>query len=187
MNNNEDNALIIKEATSVVRDYLNSRKETLKTDPTATFKQLYARQLIPMNVEIDHESESLKIHIGKVDLELLDNLLADSEHDSIAWQACKLIENDENTSLEIKYKISKDIGKEPKKRGTNPIKNYLRNFTIALSVFKAINLGMPEFSKGNNMKPTACSIVSMELESHGIYLTPEGIEKIWLKYRDKYK
>jgi|TARA_B110000908_G_C10195068_1_gene422464 hypothetical protein len=182
--NNKDNSLIIKEATSVVGNYLHSRQEHLKTDPTEALKTLYARQRVPMDVEINHENDSFNIHVGKVDLELLDTLLTNSEHDLIAWKTCELIENDKNTPLDVKYLIAKKLGKEPKKRGTNPLKNYMRDFTISLSVFKAIRSGVPEFSKGNNIKPTACSIVSKELEIYGIYITPEGIEKIWIKYRD---
>lgn len=173
-------------ARQVVHDYLDSRKDVLTTDPTITFKKMYAQKLIPMYTEVNHEKQTLKFVVGKIELSFLEELLKDSKHDSNSWQACTLIESDENTPLELKYKIAKELGKEPKKRGNNPIQNYFRNFTIAIAVYRAITVGLPEFSKGNDTKKTACLIVSEELEKFNLYLSSGAIEKIWLKYKDKY-
>jgi hypothetical protein len=176
----------VVQARKVVHEYLDSRKEILVTDPTITFKKMYAQQLIPMAIHENHEEQRLKISVGKIELTLLESLLEDSRSDSNAWQACNLIENDENTSYEIKYKIAKELGNEPKKRGVNPLQFYFRNFTIAVAVYRAITFGLPEYSKGNDTKETACLVVSEELAKLNIFLSSGAIEKIWLKYRDKY-
>jgi hypothetical protein len=174
-------------ARTAVNEYLSSRQHELNTDPTITLRKFHARVVLPFTTKTDPRNKQLLIEIGEISHEMLDELILNSKYDWRSWQACKLIEEDDTFPYEIRYKISKAIKKEPKKTGRDPFKDYFRNFIIALAVFRAKSEGLPEFSKGNNTKITACRVVSEELEKFNIFRSSGAIEKIWLKYRGKYK
>lgn len=163
-------------AITIVNIFLSKKADLLKANGANAFENLYARTLEPVNNVEGY---------GCIDREYLQKLLDDSTSNRYAWEALKLIENTEKVNFEIKYTISKELPKKPTKRGVDPLKNKFRNMVIASAVNKAVQAGLPEYSKGNNTSNTACLIVSQSLEQYGVYLTLEAVIKIWIEIRDQ--
>ena len=91
----------------------------------------------------------------------------------------------ESRELIEKLLLSKAIRKRGEKLSDPAMQ--ARNISIQIAVAQLDGAGLGVISKGENSKPTACSVVS---DWYGVtpegkkIITPEGVEKIWNKVKD---
>lgn len=118
-------------------------------------------------------------------LTLTDSLLSGALTDKIAWQCCKMIEEFEQVSTDIKYHISSNLGKEPNKggkdKGTHAVRNLCIANAIEIAYLKDPALGY--FSNSNPYSMSACQIVSEVLVEYGIQLAPTGVIAIYKEFK----
>lgn len=124
-------------------------------------------------------------------------LIADAEHDLIAWTALYRIVED---LFEFGQSIPEPLAgfvlqmmqgniKRPK-LGRNKGPKGMRNLVIRLAVYEASELGVTPTR--STAPVSACDLVADCLQIHGIYLSYDAVKKIWDEnpvhpYRDRGK
>lgn len=162
-----------------LKKYFEHYRLCLEVDPTSTFEKTDVLNEYPLAYDLCKDSK-LEFFIQGTNNALIKSLLEKSNTSVIAWNALKIIENDSNINDKTRYRILKDLPKKPQKRGSNPMKNALRNELIGTAVLQCVmRYELPQYSKGNESKVTACMLIKEVLEDFNIYLTVDAVIKIW--------
>jgi hypothetical protein len=176
----------VEDTKREMKAYFERRKLCFEVDPSEFYKKTEVYRDLPLRYEIhdDGIKRTLEFYIKGINDESLTKLLNDATSQINSWSACKIIEADSQTTIEMKYRISKELPKEPKKRGINPSKHALRNELIGTAILQCVVFnGYPEYSNGNDEKVTACTLASNVLEEFSLFITKVNIIKIWTNFK----